>query len=166
MKYGKDLYSLIWMIMQLLLEEYLAPLPEHHKRWNLGNCKKVIHVSKVVPGNWKTVQEAFMESFHATKIHPEILPFQADENARYDIYGDHMNRNIALTGKPSPNLKNVEEQEILDTIFMDQEEYLTEDKIIVPEGQEARKVAAQAMREALMQKLMDMIILINQTQRC
>ncbi len=99
------------------LEEYLAPIPEHHKRWDLGNCKKVIHVSKVVPGNWKTVQEAFMESFHATLIHPEILPFQADENARYDIYGDHMNRNIALTGKPSPNLKNVDEQEILDTIF-------------------------------------------------
>ena len=22
------------------LEDYLAPLPEHHKRWNLGNCKK------------------------------------------------------------------------------------------------------------------------------
>ena len=30
-----------------------------------------------------------MEAFHATKIHPEILPFQADENSRYDHYGDH-----------------------------------------------------------------------------
>ena len=130
------------------LEEYLAPLPEHHKRWNLGDCKKVIHVSKVVPGNWKTVQEAFMESFHATLIHPEILPFQADENARYDIYGDHMNRNIALTGKPSPNLKNVDEQEILDTIFYGSGRMAADDKILVPEGEEARKVAAQAMRDA------------------
>ena len=50
------------------LEEYFSPLPEHHKRWNLGDCKKVIHVSKVVPGNWKTVQEAFMEFFHAIKF--------------------------------------------------------------------------------------------------
>ena len=40
------------------LEEFLAPIPEHHKRWDLANCKKVIHVSKVVPGNWKIVQEA------------------------------------------------------------------------------------------------------------
>ena len=70
------------------LEEYLAPIPEHHKRWDLGNCKKVIHVSKVVPGNWKTVQEAFMESFHATLIHPEILPFQADENAMREVVGN------------------------------------------------------------------------------
>ena len=130
------------------LEEYLAPIPENHKRWDLGNCKKVVHVSKVVPGNWKTVQEAFMESFHATLIHPEILPFQADENARYDIYGDHMNRNIALTGKPSPNLKNVDEQEILDTIFYGSGRMAADDKIIVPEGEEARKVAAQAMRDA------------------
>ena len=37
------------------LFDFLDPLPEHHKRWNLENCKKVIHVSKVVPGNWKTV---------------------------------------------------------------------------------------------------------------
>ena len=130
------------------LEDYLAPLPEHHKRWNLGNCKKVIHVSKVVPGNWKTVQEAFMESFHATKIHPEIMPFQADENARYDIYGDHMNRNISLVGKPSPNCPEVDEQEILDTIFYGTGRVFNEDKILVPEGSEARKVAAQAMRDS------------------
>ena len=68
------------------LEEFLAPLPEHHERWDHGECRKVIHVSKVVPGNWKIVQEAFMEAFHATEIHPQIMPFQADENARYDVY--------------------------------------------------------------------------------
>ena len=89
-----------------------------------------------------------MESFHATKIHPEIMPFQADENARYDIYGDHMNRNIALTGKPSPNCPEVDEQEILDTIFYGSGRVEAEDKILVPEGAEARKVAAQAMRDA------------------
>ena len=130
------------------LEEYLAPLPEHHKSWNLGNCKKVVHVSKVVPGNWKTVQEAFMESFHATCIHPEIMPFTADENARYDIYGDHMNRNLTPTGKSSPHCWEVDEQEILDTIFYGSGRVEAEDKIIVPEGAEARKVGAQAMRDA------------------
>ena len=131
------------------LEEYLAPLPEHHKRWNLGDCKKVIHVSRVVPGNWKTTMEAFMESFHATEIHPQIKPFTTDENARYDIYGDHMNRNIALTGKPSPHCKDVSEQEILDTIFYGSGRVENEDKVLVPEGEEARKVAARVMRENL-----------------
>ncbi|MDG2060514.1 MAG: aromatic ring-hydroxylating dioxygenase subunit alpha [SAR86 cluster bacterium] len=129
------------------LEKYLEPLPEHHKRWNLGNCKKVIHVSKVVPGNWKTVQEAFMESFHATEIHPEIMPFTTDENARYDIYGDHMNRNIALTGKPSPHCWEVDEQEILDTIFYGSGRVDADDKVLIKEGEEARKVAAQTMRD-------------------
>tara|TARA_B100001245_G_scaffold121696_2_gene89488 strand:+ start:1139 stop:2551 length:1413 start_codon:yes stop_codon:yes gene_type:complete len=130
------------------LEEYLAPLPEHHERWNLADCKKVIHVSKVVPGNWKIVQEAFMEAFHATKIHPEILPFQADENARYDIYGDHMNRNLALVGKPGPHCWPVTEQEILDTISYGSGRVFDENKTIVPEGEEARKVAAEAARKA------------------
>ncbi len=130
------------------LEEFLAPIPEHHKRWDLANCKKAIHVSKVVPGNWKIVQEAFMEAFHATEIHPQIMPFQADENARYDVYGDHVNRNIALVGKPSPNCWDTDEQEIFDTIFYGSGRVETEDKIQVPEGEEARKVAAQTMREA------------------
>ena len=129
------------------LLEYLDPLPEHHERWDLANCKKVIHVSKVVPGNWKTVQEAFMEAFHATKIHPEILPFQADENSRYDHYGDHMNRNLALVGKPGPHCWPVDEQEILDTIFYGSGRVFDEDKTLVPDGQEARKIAAEKMRE-------------------
>ena len=131
------------------LENYLDPLPEHHKRWNLGDCKKVIHVSRVVPGNWKTTMEAFMESFHASEIHPQIRPFTTDENARYDIYGDHMNRNIALTGKPSPHSEEVTEQEILDTIFYGSGRVENEDKVLVPEGEEARKVAARVMRENL-----------------
>jgi len=76
------------------LEEYLGVLPEHFARWRLEDCVKVAHVAKVVLANWKIAQEAFMESYHVIATHPQILPVFADASAQYDIYGDHVNRNV------------------------------------------------------------------------
>jgi hypothetical protein len=86
------------------LKEYLGVLPEHFKRWPLEQCWKAAHVAKVIPCNWKVAQEAFMESYHVIATHPQILPIIADANSQYDLYGDHVNRNIAAFGAPSPHL--------------------------------------------------------------
>lgn len=86
------------------LAEYLAPLPEHFQRWPLAQRVKSVHVGKVIACNWKVAQEAFMESYHVIATHPQILEFCADANARYDLLGPHVNRNLTAFGAPSPHL--------------------------------------------------------------
>lgn len=86
------------------LEEYLGVLPAHFARWRLEDCWKSAHVAKVIGCNWKVAQEAFMESYHVLATHPQILGVIADANSQYDVYGEHVNRNIAAFGAPSPHL--------------------------------------------------------------
>lgn len=86
------------------LAQYLGVLPEHFRRWPLERCWKAAHVGKVIGCNWKVAQEAFMESYHVIATHPQILPIIADANSQYDLYGEHVNRNIAAFGAPSPHL--------------------------------------------------------------
>jgi nitrite reductase/ring-hydroxylating ferredoxin subunit len=86
------------------LAEFLDVLPAHFARWPLERCWKAAHVGKVIACNWKVAQEAFMESYHVIATHPQILPIIADANSQYDLYGDHVNRNIAAFGAPSPHL--------------------------------------------------------------
>lgn len=86
------------------LADYLGVLPAHFERWRLEDCWKSAHVAKVIGCNWKVAQEAFMESFHVIATHPQILGVIADANSQYDLYGEHVNRNIAAFGAPSPHL--------------------------------------------------------------
>ena len=79
-------------------------LPQHFARWRLEDCWKSVHVAKVIRCNWKIAQEAFMESYHVIATHPQILALIADANSQYDLYGDHVNRNLAAFGAPSPHL--------------------------------------------------------------
>ena len=86
------------------LADYLGALPAHFERWKLEDCYKAAHVARVIRCNWKIAQEAFMESYHVVATHPQILPIFADTTAEYDIYGDHVNRNLAAFAEPSPHL--------------------------------------------------------------
>jgi phenylpropionate dioxygenase-like ring-hydroxylating dioxygenase large terminal subunit len=95
------------------LEDYLEVLPQHFRRWELEQCYKHAHVTRRVPANWKVAMEAFMESYHVLATHPQILPFAADACAQYDIYGDHVNRNLMAFAVPSPHLNNVSSGEVL-----------------------------------------------------
>jgi nitrite reductase/ring-hydroxylating ferredoxin subunit len=89
------------------LEQYLEVVPAHFARWRLEDCWKAAHVAKVIRCNWKVAQEAFMESYHVVATHPQILALIADANSQYDVYGDHVNRNLAAFGAPSPHLAGV-----------------------------------------------------------
>jgi len=134
------------------LEDYLGILPEHFERWKLEDCYKVVHVAKVVHANWKLTAEAFMESFHAVATHPQILPYSADANSRYDVYGDNVNRNLTPMAVTSPHIEDPpSEQEILDAL-VDTSGRVTgegaeKDKLRVAEGQTAREFMAQMNRE-------------------
>lgn len=137
------------------LEEFLAPLPEHFKRWRHEECVTVIWVAKEVPANWKAVQEAFMEAWHTIVTHPQLLPFTGDCNASYNIYGDHVNVNNTPFGVMSPhvNPEGKTEQWIVDEFVKyngrsgDNYEGADPFAVQVPEGMSARAALGKAMRE-------------------
>jgi phenylpropionate dioxygenase-like ring-hydroxylating dioxygenase large terminal subunit len=86
------------------LEEYLAPIPEHFKRWKHEECYTAAWVAKVVHANWKVAMEAFMESYHALVTHPQLMPFTGDANSAYNNWGDNVNANFVPFGVMSPHV--------------------------------------------------------------
>ncbi|WP_321390525.1 aromatic ring-hydroxylating dioxygenase subunit alpha [Emcibacter sp.] len=137
------------------LEEYLAPMPEHFKRWKHEECATVIWVGKVVPANWKVVMEAFMESWHTVVTHPQLLPFTGDCNSQYNIYGDHVNMTVTPFGTMSPHIdpKGKSQQWIVDEFVKyngrSSDNYEEEDdgfNVKVPEGKTAREALGESLR--------------------
>jgi phenylpropionate dioxygenase-like ring-hydroxylating dioxygenase large terminal subunit len=132
------------------LEEYLAPLPEHFKRWRHEECTTAVWVGKVVHANWKAVAEAFMEAWHSIVTHPQILPFTGDANTRYNVYGDHVNVALTPFAVMSPHLDQMAQtqQWIVDEFLKyNGRAGSTDMKVEVPEGVTARRAMAAANRE-------------------
>ena len=138
------------------LEEFLAPLPEHFKRWRHEECTTAIWVAKVVPANWKVTMEAFMEAWHTVVTHPQLLPFTGDENSAYWTWGDNVSVNLVPFGVMSPHISPAgkPQQWIVDQFIKfngrSAENYdpgADAFAVKVPEGITARAALGQAMRE-------------------
>ena len=72
------------------LEDHLGDLGEHFTLLPYEKRFKQAHVAKVIRANWKTVQEAFMESYHVLMTHPQILTGGAhDLCTKYDAFGNY-----------------------------------------------------------------------------
>ena len=138
------------------LEEFLAPLPEHFRRWRHEECTTVIWVGKEVPANWKVTAEAFMEAWHTVVTHPQLLPFTGDANSAYWFWGDNVNVNLVPFGVLSPHVDpdGKSEQWIVDEFIKyngrssdnydpDADPYAVE----VPEDQTAREALGAALRK-------------------
>ena len=96
--------------------DWVGPGVEHYDNWRLDECYTGAWVGRVIPANWKAVAEAFMEAWHSVVTHPQILPFTADANTRYDVYGDFMNRAITPAGALSPHLKGKDQFYVIDKL--------------------------------------------------
>jgi len=138
------------------IEEYLAPLPEHFKRWKHEECYTAVWVAKVVHANWKIVMEAFMESWHSLVTHPQLLPFTGDCNAAYNNWGDNVNVNYVPFGVMSPhvNPEGKTQQWIVDEFVKyngrSADNYDADDdafNVTVPDAQTAREALGNSMRE-------------------
>lgn len=126
------------------LEEYLEVLPEHFKNWQLENRCIRVHVQKTLPANWKASQEAFVEAYHSYETHAQAMPFAANLNAQYDIFGDRVTRFYHTFGYADPSWTEPQsEQELMDRSGM------VPPGTKVPEGRKARSVMAEHLREAL-----------------
>jgi len=131
------------------LREYLGETANHFERWNLENCSKVVHVKKRIDCNWKVAMEAFMEAYHSIATHPQIMTFSSDANSQYDIVSENVSRAIHSMGVQSGYLPpdSVSEQQILDTLVSGSGRITNEQKILVPEGGNAREILAEISRE-------------------
>jgi len=98
------------------LLDYLGVIPDHFKDYELDKRYTGIHVQKVINCNWKVGHEAFMESYHAVETHPQILEYTADANSQYDKFSDNVTRQWTLGSMPSPHLKDVEQDAIVDSL--------------------------------------------------
>ncbi len=132
------------------LEEYLAPLPDHFRRWRHEDCYTAIWVAKVIPANWKATAEAFMEAWHSVITHPQILPFTGDANTRYNVYGDHVNVALTPFAVLSPHIDPAgkSQQWIVDEFLKYNGRAGGDDlKVDVPDGVSARTHMAAVNRE-------------------
>ena len=138
------------------LLEFLAPLPDHFKRWKHEECTTVIWVAKEVPANWKVTSEAFMEAWHTIITHPQIVAFTGDANSAYWFWGDNVNVNHVPFGVLSPHLdpEGKTEQWIVDEFIKyngrSSDNYDPSGDpyaVQVPEGMTARAALGAAMRK-------------------
>jgi phenylpropionate dioxygenase-like ring-hydroxylating dioxygenase large terminal subunit len=86
------------------LDSYLENLPEHFAPFNLEDRYIAAHVGKIMPCNWKLAMEAFVEAYHVSVAHPQVLGYYGDTNTQYDVWPGirHTSRMISVQGVPSP----------------------------------------------------------------
>lgn len=128
------------------LVDYLEVLPEHYKELGgLENRYVALHTQKLLPANWKTVIEAFLEAYHVLATHPEGVPTAGDANAQYDVFGKHVNRFMHLTGYPSPHYpREMSQEDLFERLGRKRED--------LPRGASARSEHARLVREEYSQE--------------
>ncbi|MGH9035572.1 MAG: aromatic ring-hydroxylating oxygenase subunit alpha [Acidimicrobiia bacterium] len=125
------------------------------ERWPENRGWKAAHIGKILPCNWKAALAAFIEVYHAFKVHPELMEYAADANAQYDFYGPHA-RMLSAIGAPSPHLGQAsDDQAIVDAMLGDAFANLFGDSGAAPEipqlgpGDTARGLLSDFMRQSL-----------------
>ena len=135
---------------QVSLEEYLEILPEHFSAWPLEERFTAAHVVRPLRCNWKVALEAFIESYHTVAVHPQLLTTSGDVQTEYDVYPGvhHVNRMITPVGVASGHIRDIDEQQIVDAMFMTRDD----PDARVPVGGTARELLAERKRRELAQR--------------
>jgi phenylpropionate dioxygenase-like ring-hydroxylating dioxygenase large terminal subunit len=130
------------------LEEFLAPLPEHFRRWPQEERYTAAWVAKVVKANWKATAEAFMEAFHVIATHPQIMAFSGDTITKYYTWGDNVNLAITPFGVTSSHLPGEHDQQWVIDNFIKYNGRVAAGlgKIEVGEGETARQTMGRVNR--------------------
>jgi phenylpropionate dioxygenase-like ring-hydroxylating dioxygenase large terminal subunit len=130
------------------LDEYLEILPAHLAGFRLEERYKAVHVSQVVPCNWKVGLEAFFEGYHVNFTHPQSVK-AFDSAVKYDVWPGvrHTSRLIQLGAMASPHVRaQVSEEEILSRMQHGLPDGM---RRTLSDGELARPVVAEIFRQVL-----------------
>ncbi len=128
------------------LEDFVREIAEHFDPvWDLRNYYKEAHIAKIVPANWKIVQEAFCEAFHVNGTHPQIMVNLGDTNSQIDVW-ENCARVITPGGTSSPLLDWTPTENEKLRAMLDLREG-QESPFTLEEGQSMRAFAAELSRE-------------------
>jgi phenylpropionate dioxygenase-like ring-hydroxylating dioxygenase large terminal subunit len=132
------------------LESYLENLPEHFEAFNLADRYVAAHVAKIMPCNWKLAMEAFVEAYHVSSAHPQVLGYYGDTNTQYDVWPGvrHVSRMISVQGVPSPALKGIPPERTIEEMRRDVP-FFAGRPIEVGAGETARGKLAERAREKI-----------------
>ena len=142
------------------LREYLEILPDLLSEEEFSKRYKAVHVSQVVPCNWKVALEAFSEGYHIAETHFEkdenhmvspdgIAAFSADTKVQYDVFPEsrHIDRLLLADGLPSQYVAHkVDGQKTIDMMLR---RVPAEMRPSLKDGERARDVLADFNRKAL-----------------
>ena len=142
------------------LLDYLEILPELLSEEEFSKRYKAVHVSQVVPCNWKIALEAFSEGYHIAETHFEkdenhmvspdgIAAFSADTKIQYDVFPEsrHIDRLLLVDGLPSQYVAHkVDGQKTIDMMLR---RAPAEVRPRLKDGERARDVLADFNRKAL-----------------
>jgi phenylpropionate dioxygenase-like ring-hydroxylating dioxygenase large terminal subunit len=127
------------------LEDFIGEMADQFEVWDLADRYVEAHVAKVIPANWKIVQEAFSEAYHVSGTHPQILPYLGDTNSQVDVW-ENFSRVITPGGTPSPLLSKEPTQEAMMRAMLDVRTD-KESPVTLEEGQSMRAVGAELSRK-------------------
>lgn len=129
-----------------------------------ANMWKQWHFGRIVNANWKVMAEAFFESYHVARTHPETSAFGGDVQSRYDRFQRHHRLTVPTMISGALGAGALSEQEILDAGLAFQRSYRNaegqssevdasgangvsqEGGFRLPEGMTARQAVAAVIR--------------------
>lgn len=89
------------------LLSYLAPVPEYLDPFDIGKMRIRWWKTVVMPANWKTLMDPFVETYHVQCAHPQMLPYYDDASLTFRR-GKHGQVSVPPDAKgigvPSPRL--------------------------------------------------------------
>jgi hypothetical protein len=94
--------------------------------------------------------EAFVEAYHVSIAHPQVMGYYGDTNTQYDVWPGirHVSRMISVQGVPSPSMKGVPPERTIEEMRRDVP-FFAGKPIEVGEGETARGKLAERAREKI-----------------
>ena len=91
-----------------ILEEFLEEIPRNLGPYEYEKMRYRWYTTVHIPANWKVALEAFIEAYHVSATHPQLLHIFGDDYTNSYASGKHSNfkyeRMLTPPGSPSPRL--------------------------------------------------------------
>lgn len=103
--------SFVWFSLNEQVEplhEYLGEVADHLPHYHFERMAMTRWVTAEWDCNWKTSVDAFSESYHTAKTHPQLLWYLDDYNVQIDLYDKH-SRYLIPFGLLSPRVESAPE---------------------------------------------------------